>query len=98
MEDGQQNQLYEEADIIDVPPNGGVFLGQDIPPPSQGAANWIWLIIVCTFAVVLLIATSSFVFAVFRGPSNIELLLTVVTTIAGILAGFISGRSSTSDP
>jgi len=97
MPDAQQNQVYEEADIINVPPEGQVSLVPDIPPPSQGTANWIWLIIVSTFAIVLLIAISSFVAAIFRGPEDIELLLTVVTTIAGILAGFVSGRSSTSD-
>jgi hypothetical protein len=32
--------------------------------------------------------------AVFFGPEDIQLLLTVVTTVAGILAGFVSGRAS----
>ena len=65
--------------------------------PSQDVANRIWLIIVVAFALVFVgSATAFFVAALSLGRAqNIELLLTVVTTIAGILAGFISGRSST---
>jgi hypothetical protein len=65
--------------------------------PSQDVANWIWLIIVLAFALVFVGSTIAFFVAALslERAGNIELLLTVVTTIAGILAGFISGRSST---
>jgi hypothetical protein len=64
--------------------------------PSQDVANWIWLIIVLAFALVFVGSTIAFFVAALslERAGNIELLLTVVTTIAGILAGFISGRSS----
>lgn len=65
--------------------------------PSQDVANRIWLIIVVAFALVFVGSTIAFFVAALslERAGNIELLLTVVTTIAGILAGFISGRSST---
>jgi hypothetical protein len=62
--------------------------------PSQFVANRIWLIIVWAFSSVFVMSTLAFFLAALWRPDNIELLLTVVTTIAGILAGFISGRSS----
>ncbi len=66
--------------------------------PSQGVINRIWLIIVGTFAVVLLVTAFTLCGAVLWGvSSDTQTLLTVVTTIAGILAGFISGRASTGE-
>jgi hypothetical protein len=66
--------------------------------PTQGVMNRIWLIIVGTFAVVFLVSAFTLCGAVLWGVStNIQTLLTVVTTIAGILAGFISGRASTGE-
>jgi hypothetical protein len=67
--------------------------------PSQGVINRIWLIIVGTFAVVFVVSAFTLCGAVLWGVStnNIQTLLTVVTTIAGILAGFISGRASTGE-
>ncbi len=62
--------------------------------PSQIVADRIWQIIVWAFAIVFVLSTLAFFLAALWRPDNIELLLTVVTTIAGILAGFISGRSS----
>jgi hypothetical protein len=63
--------------------------------PSPGVADRIWQIIVWAFAVVFVLSAIAFFVAALWRAENIELLLTVVTTIAGILAGFISGRSST---
>jgi hypothetical protein len=64
--------------------------------PTQGVANWIWLITVSTFAFVFAAAALTLCGAVLWGVStNLQTLLTVVTTIAGILAGFIHGRAST---
>jgi hypothetical protein len=66
--------------------------------PTQGVINRIWLIIVGTFAVVFVVSAFTLCGAVLWGVStNIQTLLTVVTTIAGILAGFISGRASTGE-
>ena len=66
--------------------------------PSQGVINRIWLIIVGTFAVVFVVSAFTLCGAVLWGVStNIQTLLTVITTIAGILAGFISGRASTGE-
>jgi type IV secretory pathway VirB2 component (pilin) len=66
--------------------------------PSQGVMNRIWLIIVGTFAVVFLVTAFTLCGAVLWGVStDTQTLLTVVTTIAGILAGFISGRASTGE-
>jgi hypothetical protein len=92
-----ENQLQQEAEVGDVPAAAVAIQNQDEVPagrPTQPVTNWIWLIIVVTFSLVLLVTTGGFIRAVFVGPEDIQLLLTVVTTIAGILAGFVSGRSS----
>ena len=62
--------------------------------PTQDVTNWIWRVIVLTFSVVLVATTVGFIAAVFAGAEDIQLLLTIVTTIAGLLAGFVTGRSS----
>jgi hypothetical protein len=63
--------------------------------PEQGVTNRIWLIIVGAFAIVFVSAAFALFLAVFLDAAQIDILLTVVTTVAGILAGFISGRAST---
>jgi hypothetical protein len=69
--------------------------------PDQNATNKIWLWIVMTFALVLASATLALVGAVFVSfwrkvdAAMVQMLLTVFTTVAGILAGFVSGRAST---
>ncbi len=62
--------------------------------PDQRVANRIWRIVVWAFAAVFVMSSAALIVAVFLGPEDIQLLLTVVTTVAGVLAGFISGRSS----
>jgi hypothetical protein len=62
--------------------------------PDQKATNRIWQMIVAAFAVVFVGSSIALMAAVFFGPKDIQLLLTVVTTVAGILAGFVSGRAS----
>ena len=70
---------------------------QDMDPDTR-KINRIWLIIVGTFAVVLLVTAFTLCGAVLWGvSSDTQTLLTVVTTIAGILAGFVSGRASTGE-
>jgi hypothetical protein len=62
--------------------------------PDQQATNRIWQMIVAAFAIVFVGSSIALIVAVFFGPKDIQLLLTVVTTVAGILAGFVSGRAS----
>jgi hypothetical protein len=70
--------------------------------PDQVMTNKIWFGIVVTFALVLGGTTLALVGAIFVGfwrkvdTANVQILLTVFSTSAGILAGFISGRASTS--
>lgn len=66
--------------------------------PDQQATNRIWQMIVGAFAIVFVGSSIALIAAVFFGPKDIQLLLTVVTTVAGILAGFISGRASSGRP
>ena len=68
--------------------------------PDQPVTNEIWLLIVRTFAIVLVGSSLALAAAVtvslFRkvDAAMVQVLLTVITTVAGILAGFISGRAS----
>ena len=69
--------------------------------PDQTVTNDIWLWIVRTFALVLLGATLALVIGMIVSfwqdvdPATMQMLLTIFTTTAGILAGFVSGRAST---
>lgn len=63
--------------------------------PDQSATNRIWLIIVWAFAIVFVLSAVALFAAAFWNPDQIQILLTVITTIAGILAGVISGRAIT---
>ena len=88
-----------QAEVGDVPAEAAAIEERYEVPigrPTQDVTNKIWLIVVWTFSIVFAVTAFGFIVAVFVGPKNIQLLLTVVTTVAGILAGFISGRSSTS--
>jgi hypothetical protein len=68
--------------------------------PDQTMTNDIWRWIVRTFAIVLIGATGALIAAVFISfwrkvdTAMIQIVLTVFTTTAGILAGFVSGRMS----
>jgi hypothetical protein len=69
--------------------------------PDQAMTNDIWRWIVRTFAIVLGGAMVALVAAVFVSfwrevdTALVQMLLTIFTTTAGILAGFVSGRAST---
>ena len=69
--------------------------------PDQAMTNDIWRWIVRTFAIVLVGAMVALMAAVFVSfwrkvdTAMIQIVLTVFTTTAGILAGFVSGRMST---
>ena len=66
--------------------------------PDQAMTNLIWRRIITTFSGVLAGAMLAIVAAVFVtvDPAALQILLTIFTTTAGILAGFISGRLATS--
>jgi hypothetical protein len=69
--------------------------------PDQPVTNEIWLTVVRTFAVVLIGAALALFAVVFVSmfredvdAAMVQILLTAFTTVAGMLAGFISGRTS----
>jgi hypothetical protein len=68
--------------------------------PDQLVTNQIWLVIVRTFAIVLSVSTVGLTAALVASfwrkvdPALVQIILTVFTTVAGILAGFVSGRTS----
>jgi hypothetical protein len=68
--------------------------------PSQRVTDKIWMIVVGTFAAVLFISALALLYVAVWPPQNTsdstQVLLPVFTSIAGILAGFISGRASAS--
>jgi len=67
--------------------------------PSEKAADRIWLMIVKTFAFILVLGMLGLVsvvaLAIFREVDKdlVQIMLTVFSTIAGILAGFITGQA-----
>ena len=63
--------------------------------PSQVVSDRIWQWVVGAFAIVFIGGSGTLVASVFfLEVAQIQVLLTVFTTVAGILAGFISGRAS----
>jgi hypothetical protein len=66
--------------------------------PTQKVSDRIWQWIVGAFAIVFVGGSGTLVASVFfLEVEQIQVLLTVFTTVAGILAGFISGRASASE-
>src|SRR5215204_5955448 len=63
--------------------------------PTQPVTDWIWKVTVGVFASVFVLATLALCAGALWFEGDVQTLLTVVTTVAGILAGFISGRAST---
>src|SRR5215208_5221199 len=65
--------------------------------PTQKVSDRIWQWVVGAFAIVFVGGSGPLAASVFFLPvEQIQVLLTVFTTVAGILAGFISGRASAS--
>jgi hypothetical protein len=65
--------------------------------PTQKISDRIWQWVVGAFAIVFVGGSATLVASVFfLEVAQIQVLLTVFTTVAGILAGFISGRASAS--
>ena len=66
--------------------------------PTQKVSDRIWQWVVGAFALVFVGGSGALVASVFfLEVAQIQVLLTVFTTVAGILAGFISGRASASE-
>ena len=64
--------------------------------PTQPVTDWIWRVIISVFALVFVLSVLTLCVAILWQPGgDVQTLLTVITTVAGILAGFISGRAST---
>src|SRR5215211_5463950 len=63
--------------------------------PTQPVTDWIWKVTVGVFASVFVLATLALCAGALWFKGDVQTLLTVVSTVAGILAGFISGRAST---
>jgi hypothetical protein len=78
-----------------LPPDERDELCRQIAGPSQGVSDQIWLIIVAAFAIVFVFSTFGLLWAAYLDLNGAQTLLTVVTTVSGLLAGFISGRAST---
>jgi ribosomal protein L29 len=70
---------------------------RQVQGPSQEVANRIWQWIVAAFAIAFVGGTGALVVGVFVDAAQIQILVTVFTTVAGILAGFISGRASSAE-
>src|SRR5919199_1229778 len=67
----------------------------EVHGPTQKISDRIWQWVVGAFAIVFVGGSAALVASVFFLPvEQIQVLLTVFTTVAGILAGFISGRAS----
>jgi hypothetical protein len=62
--------------------------------PTQPVTDWIWKVTVGVLATVFVIATLALCAGELWFDGDVQKLLTVVTTVAGILAGVISGRAS----
>ncbi len=72
-------------------------IARQLQAPSQQITNRIWQWIVAAFAIVFVGGTGALIVGVFIDPPQLQILVTVFTTVAGILAGFISGRASSSE-
>ena len=72
-------------------------IARQLQTPSQLVTNRIWQWIVAAFAIVFVGGTGALIVGVFINPDQLQILVTVFTTVAGILAGFISGRASSSE-
>ena len=91
----------ESIDVAQIAALGSVDEVPTTLVPTQPVTDRIWQIIVWAFAIVLVGVVVALIAAIFwldtvQQAEHIQILLTVFTTAAGILAGFISGRASSS--
>lgn len=70
-----------------------------IPGPGRQVTDLIWMVIIVSFALILVGAFITLALAVFAyGKLSGDLLLTVFTTAAGFLAGFLAPSPSQTKP
>ena len=90
------------TEVINAAPAGtaeAAVNDSKLPKPTTGTIDKIWMIVVGTFAVVLVGATAALVAAVVLDifydieAAHVQIMLTMFTTVAGILAGFITGQA-----
>ncbi len=80
-----------------LPPKAQEEVIGQLHGPTQRVSDRIWQWVVGAFAIVFVVGSGTLVTSVFfLEVEQIQILLTVFTTVAGILAGFISGRASVS--
>jgi hypothetical protein len=92
-ENGEQRQIIEGA-LHEASSDTRGEIVQNLFP-GRKAIDRIWLIVVGAFAFVLCSSAVALIASVFVQPDQglAQILLTVFTTVAGILAGFISGKA-----
>ena len=96
-DNGQQKEILKQA-LHAASDETRDAIGKSLMP-DQNASNKIWLMVVGAFAFVLCASAVALIAAVFiRTDQGLaQILLTVFTTVAGILAGFISGKAVGTD-
>lgn len=78
-----------------LPPEARADVVGQVLGPTQKISDRIWQWVVGAFAIVFIGGSGALIASVFfLEVEQIQVLLTVFTTVAGILAGFISGRAS----
>jgi len=98
----RKNQLEVAAEVMDLlsPVDREKLRLRFLPSASiqdadRATSMWIWKVTVFVFVLILLISVLTLSVATLWFPHAArQIILTVVTTAAGILAGFITGRSS----
>jgi hypothetical protein len=91
----EQRKPFLESAARTLPAKDQRELGATLSAPTQPVTDLIWKVIVWAFAIVLVLAVATICAAVLLRPgSDVQTLLTVVTTVIGTLSGFISGRAS----
>jgi len=92
-DNGEQRQIIEGA-LHEASSDTRGEIVQNLFP-GRKAIDRIWLIVVGAFAFVLCSSAVALIASVFVQPDQglAQILLTVFTTVAGILAGFISGKA-----
>ena len=92
-EKGEQREIIEGA-LDQVSDKTRTAIGRGLIP-DQWAIDRIWLMVVGAFAFVLCTSALALIAAIFVQTDQglAQILLTVFTTVAGILAGFISGKA-----
>src|SRR6266571_5180404 len=89
--DQKKNLAVEAISSLDAAGKNEVATRAGIlAPPSQVPTNIIWLVIVMAFAFVLVVAAGALVYGVVflqRTADNVQVVLTVFTSVVGFLAG-----------